>query len=199
MRLSQTERSRLLAGDYSALKRSERPELEEGERAVLSWSRARTVIVDRDTGETAHYPRRPVVWVEFGEPRRHRDGSWRVPVQVHDERTKTRFLAPSGAPTGELLDEESDPARGYRSSAAAPVADQLEAVDDAELERQRTQARERWSAHEEEVAAEERVRSQERAVRERLKRAIRGLSPTAAQSLLAGIERAIREAIERDR
>lgn len=202
MKLTREERARILAGDHSALKRKHEPQWEEGETAVLVWSRAhRTMMLRRrfqgdvrpELDDVAEYPRQPLVWVELAEPKRHRDGSWRVGIKVHDERVQTRFLAPSGAPTAPLTD---DTARGYRATAAGAI-DHLEAVDEEELKRQQAKSKERWMEHQEEHAAEEQVRRQERALRRQLQQVVRGLPLEAGQALLAAIERDIRDALER--
>lgn len=194
--MTREERARILAGDHSALKRKRKPECSEGDRLILIWSRARTVVVDRATGETAQYPRRPLFWVELSDPLRHRDGGWRVTVTPHDERTSTRFLGPAAAPAADSLTEETE--RGYRPTAAGAI-DELEAVDDEELRRQNMKAKERWTEHREQMAAEDEARRQERVVREKLVSAVRELAeqnPLAARALLAGIERQISEALE---
>jgi hypothetical protein len=191
--LSREERARLLAGDHSAIKRSEEPEVSEGERVVLVWSRGRRVVVDRDTGEVADYPRRPLVWVELSKAVRHRTGGWRVGVSFHDERVTPRFLGRAAAPaTGAGLTPETE--RGYRSSAVGAI-DTLEALSDEELQPLGAKSRERWAEHLTQQRAEEEARRQERALRERLKNAVRGLDPVAAQALLASIERQISRAL----
>lgn len=187
MKLTREERARILGGDHSALKRREEPDCADGDTYTLSWSRARTVVVDRETGETAEYPRRPLVWLELSDPIRHKDGGWLVSFKYRDARVRTRFLGPAAAPTDEeTLTDES--ARGYRPSATGAI-DHLEAVDDHELRRQKTQAQERFARHQEEEAAEEVTRRQERALRERLKEMVRGLPPAAGQALLARVQR----------
>jgi len=193
VKLTREERARILAGDHSALKRRDRPECSEGDIVVLIWSRAQTMITDRATGETIDYPRRPLFWVELGEPIRHRDGGWIVGLKVNDERTTTRFLAPSGSPAAESLTDET--AKGYQSTAAGAIDDQ-EAVDAQELERQKVKSRERWAQHRRELAEEEEARRQERALREQLREAARSLPPTASQALFAAVERQIRAALK---
>jgi hypothetical protein len=193
VKLTREERARILSGDRTALRREEKPELEESDGYVLTWSRAKTVVSNTTTGATFDYPRRPLVWITYSEPRRHRDGSWRIPFDFHDERSHARFLGPAGAPTDkEKLTDDS--ARGYRSSAAGAI-DELEAVDDATLKAQQSAAEARWAEHREQLASEEETIRQERALREELKRAVRELPPAASQALLAGIERAIQNSV----
>jgi hypothetical protein len=192
--LSREERARLLAGDTSALKRKQ-PDCEEGERHVLIWSRARTVVVDRSTGETASYPRRPLFWVEAAKPIRHRDGTWRIPLRAHDERSRPRFLDRAGTPGVSEDAHTPESERGYRNTAVGAI-DELEALSDEQLKPLQAKADARWAEHREGMAADEEARRQERAIRERLKSAVRELEPLAAQALLASIERDIRAALE---
>lgn len=192
MKLTREERARILAGDASALKRKEKPDVEEGEEYVLIWSPARTVVTDRRTGETADYPRRPLLWVEFAKPKRHRDGTHRVSMTVHDERPKTRFLGPAAAPS-EDLDEET--ARGYRATRRGAI-DDAEGVDDTDLAGQKVEADRRRAVFLEEHAVKDLAGRQERALREQLKRAVRQLPLEAGRALLAKVEMEIHRALE---
>lgn len=194
MELTTEERTRVFGGDLTALKRRDRPEWAEGDHQVLRWSRARTVVADRETGATAHYPRQPLLTVYFQEPIRHKDGGWRVPIRIEDQRAPTRFLGPQAPPP---LDVEltAETARGYRSTPAGAI-DDLEAVDDDELHRQKVRSMERFAEHQDQHEAEERMRRQERAVRQQLKQIVRDLPLPAGQALLAAIEREIRRAMD---
>jgi hypothetical protein len=196
LELTSEERGRILRGDHTALKRKEEPQWSEGDHEVVRWSRFRRVVIDRDVGETADYPRQPIITVHFLEPIRHRDGTWRVPIRVDDRRLKTRFLGPQAPPpTGVPLTGETE--RGYRSTPVGAI-DDAEAPDDDDLRQQKTEADHRWADFQEHMAQEERVRRQERSVREQLKQATRGLSPDAAMALLAAVERSIKRVLEEE-
>lgn len=93
MKLTRDERKRVFAGNSTALKRPDKPEVEPGHQIVLSWTRGGVRVVNRKTGETATDPKMPTVWIEVTDLQR-KDGEWLVRYRIHDRRDQDRFLRP---------------------------------------------------------------------------------------------------------
>lgn len=111
LELTLEERQAILRGDYTAIKRPERPEVVAGQTLVLRWSRGGKQFIERMAGDrekaalagaalTIDIPRKPTVWVEFRDPEPH-DDEWRLGFIAHDEREPTRMLAGPPSPPGE--------------------------------------------------------------------------------------------------
>lgn len=112
--ISQVQRQRLLAGQYSPLvfqgvlepddSRERLPYgCEPGARYVLAWKQAQATVLDEDTGEVAIMPHHPTWFITVtaveGGPRRPRqlaDRPWVVRFSVTDVRDTDVFLRPGG-------------------------------------------------------------------------------------------------------
>lgn len=194
LKLTSEERRRILEGDSTALKRHELPDVEPGQTLLLLEQKARreSVFVDRFPGDrdgkfskTVEVAAKPLAWIELTKvtERLGREYRYHIHFKLCDHREKVRRL---GHPTAsEKLDDET--ARGY----GGPPIDELEAVDDDELRRQKVRSEERWAEHREEVASDEERRKQERMVRNQLRDRMKGLRPQAQAILLARIKQAI--------
>lgn len=112
MKLTREDRKAIFKGDYRALRRKVKPEANEGEKIVLSWSRGGKQFVGRSheeryetQGETVEVPRKPTVWVEIGETTtKIEDGEtvYLIQFKAYDEREHTRTLAPPPSPPREV-------------------------------------------------------------------------------------------------
>jgi hypothetical protein len=161
LHLTRKERSQVFAGTLNVLRRPKRPDLEPGETFVVSSTRARKQIVDRDNGATVDIPRQPNLWITV-KGWKLKDGEWEAPVSIHDVREPTRRLAapPGGhsrqaglrTRSGQTVDAEgqtrprripakgeevehftAESERGYGGSATTAI-DEAAAVDDATLD-----------------------------------------------------------------
>lgn len=217
MKLTTEERKAIFSGDHRALKRKNKPDVKAGDKLILSWTRGGRQIVDRGTGQTIEIPRKPTIWIECMEPEL-REGGWVVRIIGHDERQPLRLLASTPGPKQEAglktrwrnpdrvpkrgEERESwtlETARGYSGSGRTAI-DPAEGVDDdclrtfaAQGVNRRCEFREKMAADSAELRVETR-RKQERAVRDRLREAIRQLTPEAQVELMARIELEIRNA-----
>lgn len=152
-RLTREERKRIFAGDSTAIRRKERPDIEPGAQIVLSWTRGGRHIVDRENGATIDLPRIPTLWIHITE-RRRQEGEWLVRFRIEDRREAERFVhrAPSGRravglktrlrPKEEVPRREapesftSETERGYAATGRGAV-DELSAVPDWWLQKDR--------------------------------------------------------------
>lgn len=106
LRLTQHERSRIVAGDYSALRRDQEPKLGEyGCCIVLVWSQP--LRISDGQGNAVIISRRPLFWIEVTGWTRKRRGGWAVRFDVVDHRDP-RLLLRRTPPT------EGDPRPGAR-------------------------------------------------------------------------------------
>jgi hypothetical protein len=220
VKLTREERKRILAGDYSALKRDENPGEVEGLELPIVRDLARRQLIfkkkefsDHQPGfqDTREIPEYWWLWIKLGKETRHRKGYWHISFTVHDQRQKERTLragGPPGAPRepglrtrqrdkprpkGEGVGSYTDEtARGY-GAGGRQILD-YGGVDDDELRRQRVMADKRFAEHRREVASETERRQQERHVRRELRETLSDLDIPAQTALLAGVERLIREA-----
>lgn len=222
-KLTSDERKRILAGDHSALKRDKDPGDDVGGLVIpLVRRKAHRVVTflrPQFSGEVPRFdevveaPEHRSLWVELGEPKRHRKGHWQIVIEVHDERQAARSLrsgGSSGVPRepglrtrrlqkpkakGVGLEKLTDEiARGYGGGGRNAL--DHGAVDDDDLRRLRVQADDRWAQHRQETASEEELRRQERRARNALRERLAGLEPWASSILLAEIERLIADAGE---
>lgn len=151
------ERSRILAGDYSAIVREfepaavieldeldedrrpkTRPGLVKGATHVLSWSRP-TGSLDQVGRALPKPPPEPLLWIMVTKVVRHRDGGWRVRFDVFDRRVDRRLIRrkPPARPLVENEQVTDDMARIQSAYTTNPkeAIDGLDAVDDGSLER----------------------------------------------------------------
>jgi hypothetical protein len=149
------ERSRILAGDYSAIvrdfepetvimvevqkgRKEERPGLVAGAVHVLSWSRP-LGSVDRAGRALPTPPPAPLLWIEIRKVVPHRKGYWRVLFDVVDRRTHKRLVRrkPPAMPIGDERDPDPELSRVASAYTTNPkeAVDHMDAVDDADLKR----------------------------------------------------------------
>ena len=89
--MSDEERRRLLAGDYSPIDLGpDEPRPEVGDVCVLKVQKA-TASVSRD-GFVSRTPEHPVLYLTVTSVQRHRKGFWRVRFDVTDLRDPVKFL-----------------------------------------------------------------------------------------------------------
>lgn len=214
MKLTPTERAAIFRGDHRALKRSRRPQVKDGQKHVLSWTRGGRQVVDRETGAVVEIPRKPTVWIEFMEPEL-RGREWIVQIIAYDEREPIRRLgATPGPPSeaglktrgrapeevkakGERTESWTDETeRGYTGSGRTAI-DPSEGVDDAALTRYATEGRNDRAEFRRELEAEqaelseETRRRKENAIKRRLRDALGNLPPGQQVALLAVLDREI--------
>lgn len=213
MKLTSSERTAIFAGDFTALKRPVKPQVETGTTLVLSWSRGGKQIVDRGTGETITIPRKPTVWIKFTKPPYLKDGRWVAEFSGHDDREPTRLLssAPSGIsrqaglrtrqrPPAQVPKKGTETAhftteseRGYSGSGRTAI-DPAEGVDDDTLRGFALKARSDRGEFQRELEGEEKQMSEEarrkraRAALVRLKETLAGLDHDSQLALLAAVE-----------
>lgn len=194
LELSTDEKARILAGDETALKRHERPDVEPGQTIVLRRRAAHFEVLHeaeydprKITGKI-EVPERLLVWIEVEKvtERLGREYRYHVHFKLHDAREKVRRL---GRPTaGEKLTDEV--ARGY----GGPPIDELEAVDDETLKAQKVRSDESWAVHLRELDAAEERRRQLRALRQRVRERLVELpSEEARDAFLARVHRVVDE------
>lgn len=159
MKLTPEEKKRIRRGDHTALRRTERPDVEVGHEIVLAYTGGRRQFVGRthkerkeNGGETIEIPRRKTLWIVVTAPPRLRDGEkeWLVEFDIHDERQPVRRLSATPGPRGEQpglktrwRDPERVPKKGEqkeswtaeteRGYGGAKSIDDQEGVDDATL------------------------------------------------------------------
>lgn len=97
LKLSRKERSAILRGDYTALRR-DKPYVKAGDTLVVSMTRGGRQIVDYDTGDTVDISRQPTVWLVFEQPVL-KEGVWVLRFRCEDHRQQNRVLM-AGAPSG---------------------------------------------------------------------------------------------------
>lgn len=215
--LTRAERRAIFRGDHRALRRDRRPAVKGGDSLVLAWTRRSRQVVDRETGAVVEIPREPTVWIEFREPEL-REGTWLIRFVVRDARQPLRLLgaapSPRSAPGLKTRWRDADDVpprgehhepwtpeteRGYVAGGRAAI-DSAEAVDDETLRGFVARARhdraefERELAEESKEMEEEARRKKERAIRDRLRETLKDLPPEGQVSLLAAIEREIKNA-----
>jgi hypothetical protein len=171
------ERRRILNGDYTAIQRAAEPALEPGYREVLSWSRPhRSYDVDSDT--TVEIPSQPLLEITVTAKTRRTDGTWRISYDVDDRRQQARLVRrkppvydpdlmreDQGHQVNGAEEQEARLEGNYTTNRIAAV-DELEAVDDEELRRQRKQADDTWAA----LRTREQQRAKVKAVAQRIRR-----------------------------
>lgn len=174
LELTPAERARILAGDDTALKRVERPDVDEGQQIVLRRREAKRVPVYSEPKFEGHRrkitgwtetPAEDLVWIEVEKvtERLGREYRFHIHIRLRDVRERTRRLGPTpGGPTrpGLKTRERKPKPRGAsvqkftpeteRGYGGGKAIDELEAVDDDELERQRKLSAERWERHRQE-------------------------------------------------
>lgn len=207
------ERSRILAGDFSAITREYEPEEivvfedEDGNEEskggfiagavhVLSWSRP-IGSVDEETRSGIKPPPEPLFWIEIRKVVRHKSGIWRVLFDVHDRRMHKRLIRrkPPAMPFGDETEMDDDLARVEGAYTANPKAaiDHLEAVDDDTLKKFTKEAKVRLAENRKQFHAEQQVEDQARQLSRQLRdvsvRMVRdGVDPTL---FLAGVQRMV--------
>lgn len=107
VKLTRAERKAIFRGDGTALKRRREPEVQDGDKLVLSSSRGGRHFLGRSRkereetrGALIHVPRIPKLWIVFYEPYRRitkGETEWVIPFEAHDHREPTRVLS---SPTG---------------------------------------------------------------------------------------------------
>lgn len=173
------------------LTRRQREQILDGDFPSLRWPR--TGPCPAQVGESVKVAARvtlTITRVRF--TRTH----WVAEYRIADDRP--RLLA-AGAPSEPRAlrrrhwtpDEES----GYTTLPAKALLDAGEAVGRKYQDELVARGRDQFAQHREEARSDELNRRQSKAVREQIKEAMATLSPTAAQLLLASIERQIRESL----
>lgn len=158
------ERARILGGDTSAIVRHVDAPFEPGQTEVLSWSR-RVRSFDAETQRVVEIPRRSLFEIAVVAKTKRRAGGCSVRFNVFDRRPKTRLVRvappvydadlmkrdqpddPMGLVQAKELDaSETAKAREESAYTTSPTnaVDELEAVDDLELVRQRHLADSSW-------------------------------------------------------
>lgn len=177
------ERRRILSGDLTSLERAAEPTFDVGYTEILSWSRpARTF--DAELDQVIEIPSRPLFEISVTRKTKRGDGTWRVNFDVVDRRQNTRLVRrkPPVYDADLMREDQDHEVKGADEEAARlegsyttnhrTAVDELEAVDDDELARQRKASRERWDA----LRTREQQRSRVKAVAQR----IRQIEATAA-------------------
>lgn len=109
--LTPEERKAILAGNYTALKREQEPDVMAGDKLVLAWSKGGPQFLERgeeerrkagDEGKrlVVDIERKPTVWIEI-KGKTLKDGKWVLTFKGHDEREQVRTLAPAPSPPRE--------------------------------------------------------------------------------------------------
>lgn len=151
MKLTREERRRIFSGNSTALRRSERPEVEINDKLPVSWTRGGRQVLDREKGIVVDIARVPTVWIEVTEIR-WQEGEWLIRFRLFDHRQHERFIKAGGPATRKpvglktrLRPPEKVPRRekpeawtaeserGY-SSTSKGAADEASAVPDAWLQ-----------------------------------------------------------------
>jgi hypothetical protein len=136
LQLSREQRSRILAGHYDPLKFDQKPECQEGDRYVLTWSKARQL--DDGQGNKKVVGREPTHWITVRKINRKRRGGFTVEFDVVDKRDPSRFVRRNPPQmTDQLLREDNrrpptEDATTQASEQSQYSSDRRSAVDELE-------------------------------------------------------------------
>lgn len=175
MRLTQKERSALLAGETPTITRKVKPDIEPGDTLSIAHSKPRRYW-DETTGSVFGAPRERSAWITVTAVTRHRKGGFVVRYDVTDNREQALMLARGG---------------GYTTDPSIAIDTAEAHLSQKDRKRLSVEARARYAEQKE--RDEEEMRRQKKAFRARLEEALQGLSPLAQQALLADFERQLRE------
>lgn len=177
MKLTNEERSAILAGELRKLLRDEKPDTEEGAVVVLAWSSPRPYC-DPETGHVFRPERERSAWLTVTKVVRTAKGGWAVQFDLTDRQQAALMLAPGSGYTTD------------RSKAIDPNEAELSEADRARLA---TEARARQAARRE--TDREQRRRQERTFQVLFTEALAVVPPHQRPAWLAEVERNLRATI----
>lgn len=111
LKLTREEAKRIRHGDHAALIRTEKPDVDEGDKFILGWVGGGRQFIGRDErerrdtkGKFLEVPRQPVIWITIRQEPIRRisetgETEWRVPFEVTDEREPRLTLAAAPNPS----------------------------------------------------------------------------------------------------
>lgn len=174
MKLTATERTRILEGGYKPLHREEKPDIEPRTEIVVSWTRPRAFSDDEMKHVFRPQPER-AMWITVTNVVRRTKGGWAIYFDVTDRRHPDWYLGKAG----------------YTRSKRSAIDDLAAPIDKRTQARLTVEARQANMDRREKDAEAQRkeVRKQERAIRDRLRDTLQTMPPSAQIELLASFER----------